>query len=273
MGYSIFSTAGCMRCSIVKSYMQEHRIEYREFDFKTDGKEEFNAFYRKNRSSIYRGDEGVEFPLLYDGAQVVQGVGVIIAFFENNGLLGGAVSRSELSHGWVSGLDLSLAGGPLSDSFVDVVTFLKVSGLNVQIGTDGHHSSLLQRLVDKSCIDRLVFNIWGPVVLYEAICGIPIDEPDLAQSLSIAQTCPEYQIHLPLKTFKRDGGASDIITPEEAGLTAAFIEQATGKKTHPFYLKNSISAEDQEMLGSINLFKYRTACRRYMVKTEILKDE
>jgi len=37
------------------------------------GKDEFNAFYRKNRASMFRGEEGVGFPLLYGGDIVLQG--------------------------------------------------------------------------------------------------------------------------------------------------------------------------------------------------------
>ena len=209
MTYSLFSATGCMRCKIVKSYMNDNNIDYQEFDFKADGKEEFNAFYRTNRSRIFRGDEGVEFPLLFDGDRVVQGVGVIIAFFKNEALLGRSVFRSNLSHGWVSGLNITTADDGLDDRFIDVVSFLKAHGLQIQIDTDGRNSRVLGSLIEKLLIDRLVFNLNGPADLYEKITGIPIQEKELAKSLSLLDQCPEYQIVLPITPFQNENGTKD----------------------------------------------------------------
>lgn len=272
MGFSLFSATGCMRCKIVKAYMNENSIAFQEFDFKADGKDEFNAFYRKNRSSIFRGVEGVEFPLLGDGENVIQGVGVIIAWLENKKLLDSFVTRSDLSHGWVSGLDVSGYDMSLSGEFVAVVEYLKAHGLQTQVETDGRNAEILKQLVDNSLVDRLIFNLKGPADLYQNLTGMALEEEELTFSLSLIEKCAEYQINLSLRQFERDEGQNDIISPEEAALAAALVEQATGKKTHPFYIKNCISPEVKETLPAPNLFKYRTACRRYMVKTEISKE-
>ncbi len=272
MAFSLFSATGCARCKIVKSYMDDNHIDYQEFDFKAEGKDEFNAFYRKNRPNIFRGEEGVEFPLLYDGDTVVQGVGVIIAFLKEEKLLEKFVSRSELSHGWVSGLHISGGEDSLGDTFIEVVAFLKSYGLLTQIETDGSNARVLNQLIDKSLVDRLIMNLTGPANLCEKISGTLMEEKELSQSLSFLEKCPEYKIVLSLTPFQREGNQIDIISPEEAGQVAAFIEQATGKKTHPFFIRDDIPSEEGETVPRPNLFKYRTACRRYMVKTEIVKE-
>lgn len=271
MGFSLFSATGCMRCKIVKSYMQENSIGFQEFDFKSHGKDAFNAFYRKNRSHIFRGEEGVEFPIFYDNEKVVQGVGMIIAFLKSDQLLNNFVRRSELSHGWVSGLNVSDGDASLGNDFAAVVAFLKTRGLKTQIETDGRNATILHQLMEKSLVDRLIFNLNGPAKIYEAITKTLLSEEELESSLSMVEQCPEYQIILPLVPFHREDGEKAIITPEEAGEAAAFVARTTGKKTHPFFIKDCIPSDEKETLPVPNLFKYRTACRRYMVKTEILK--
>jgi len=271
MPFTLFSATGCMRCKIVKSYMVKNNIGYQEFDFKSDGKDEFNAFYRKNRPNIHRGEEGIEFPILYNGKKVIQGVGVIIAFLKAEDLLDQFVTRSVLGHGWVSGLNAGAADASSSADFMSVVEYLKTHGLKTQIETDGRNAEILSRLIEKSLVDRLIFNLRGPAELYETITGTALDKDELKISLSLLEKCSEYQIILPLQPFLRAGKQKDLITPEEAAMAAAFVEQATNRKTHPFFIKECIPSKEEETLPVPNLFKYRTACRRYMVKTEILK--
>lgn len=271
MDYSLFSATGCSRCKIVKNYMDENSIQFNEYNFKADGKEEFNAFYRKNRAEIFRGEEGVEFPILFDGEQVVQGVGKIIAFFKNDTLLDQFVLRSDLSHGWVSGLKVSSGDASLKEPFVSVVETLKASGLKTQIVTDGRNAVILKQLIDKKLVDRLIFNLMGPAEMYGDILGSPLDEEELISSLSCIGTHMEYEIHLNIRPFLREQGHTDVISPEEAGAAASLVEQATATKTHPFFIKNCIPEQEKETLPDLNLFKYRTACRRYMVKSEIFK--
>jgi pyruvate formate lyase activating enzyme len=272
MPFALFSATGCMRCKIVKSYMDENGIAYQEFDFKSDGKDEFNAFYRKNRPDIYRGKEGVEFPILYTENKVIQGVAMIIAFLKAEDRLNDFVTRSELSHGWVSGLNISNGQVFLCDDFLAVVAVLKSHGLKTQIETDGRNAEILSRLTEKSLVDLLTFNLKGPAGLYATLTGNPLDKEELELSLSLIEQCPEYKIILPLLPFWRTDKQKDFISPEEAAQAAAFVEQVTNKKTHPFYIKQYLLSNDEkETLPVPNLFKYRTACRRYMVKAEILK--
>ena len=69
-------------------------------DFKADA-QTFNTFYRANRKAIYRNPEGVEFPLFDDGTVIKQGSGEVIAYLLSGHALEGAVTRSDLLHGWI----------------------------------------------------------------------------------------------------------------------------------------------------------------------------
>ena len=79
MNRILFTAAGCPRCSIAKKFMQEKGLGYEEHDIGGEGKELFSRFYRDYRSAISRGKEGIEFPVLSDGASIRQGVAPIIA--------------------------------------------------------------------------------------------------------------------------------------------------------------------------------------------------
>ena len=99
MSFTIFSATGCMRCKIVKSYMDDHAMVYEEHDIKAEGKDAFNLFYRENRPNIYRGKDGVEFPILFTGKKIIQGVGEILAFLKAEDRLNEFVKRSDLGCG------------------------------------------------------------------------------------------------------------------------------------------------------------------------------
>ncbi len=179
------------------------------------------------------------------------------------------VTRSDLSHGWVSGLTIVPADKSVSDSFVKIVSFLKDNGLQTQIESKGANSLVLEQLIEKKLIDRFEFILHGPAEIYETAAGFSLAEKELADSLALLEKCPEYKIILPVLPFLAKDGQKQIIAPETAAKAAEFVAQTTGKKTHPFYVKDEV--EENDGIGEVNLFKYRTACRRFMVKTEILK--
>lgn len=198
MSFSIFSAAGCLRCKIVKFYMDDHKIIYKDLDIKTFGKDAFNLFYRKHRTDIYRGNDGIEFPILFTGKKIRQGVGEILAFLKAEDKLNEFVKRSDLSHGWISGLNVSAKDASMGEDFLEILRYIKTRGLMIQLKTDGRNSSLLETITSESLVDRLIFQIRGPAELYEIITGYPLVSEDLSRSLSLVEKTPEYQIILPI---------------------------------------------------------------------------
>ncbi len=71
MDITLYTAPDCIRCKIVKAFLNERGIAYDTIDFKAQA-EEFNTFYRTNRPKIYRNPEGVEFPLFYNGMSFVR---------------------------------------------------------------------------------------------------------------------------------------------------------------------------------------------------------
>jgi len=273
MPFTIFSATGCMRCKIVKSYMNDHAMAYEDHDIKASGKDVFNIFYREHRPDIYRGKEGIEFPILFTGEKIIQGVGKIIAFLKAEDRLNEFVKRSDLSHGWISGLNVSANDASMGDDFLAILRYLKTHGLMIQLATDGRNAHLLETIITDSLVDRLIFQLKGPAELYEIITGYPLESEELCTSLSLVGKSPEYQIILPIACLERPDGETGFLTHEEATQAAALVEQATGSKKHPFFIKGVVPPTE---LGIVPLppaafFKYRTACRPHMVLAEILK--
>ncbi len=273
MPFTLFSATGCMRCKIVKSYMDDHAMVYEEHDIKANGKDAFNLFYRKNRPDIYRGKEGVEFPILFTGEKIKQGAGEIIAFLKADDKLNEFVKRSDLSHGWISGLNIFTTDVSMSNDFLEILRYIKTHGLLIQLETDGRNAFLLETIITENLADRLLFQLRGPAELYKTITGFPIENKDIYKSLSLIQQSPEYQIILSIAYLVRPDGETGYITHEEARRAAALVEQVTGSKKHPFFIKGVIPPPELDItpLPLSAFFKYRTACRPHMVLAEILK--
>ena len=273
MAFTIFSTTGCMRCKIVKSYMDDHGMVYEDHDIKAEDKDVFNGFYRRNRPDIFRGKEGIEFPILYTGEKIKQGVGEILAFLKSEDKLTEFIKRSDLSHGWISGLNISAGNVSMGNDFLEILRYIKAHGLLIQLETDGRNANLLETIIKENLVDRLFFQLRGPAELYKAITGYSLKDEDLFKSLSLVKKSPEYQIILSIACLERPNGETEFLTYEEAKKAAALVEQATGSKKHPFYIKGVVPPPELgiKALPSSAFFKYRTACRPHMILAEILK--
>jgi len=268
--YTLYSATGCVRCKIAKAFMMERGIPCEERDIKAEGREAFQRFYREHRSEIHRGPDGVEFPVLFDGERVVQGVGEIVARLQAEGRLEGFVGRSALGHGWIDGLNVSAGDPSAAEDFLAVLRHLKAQGLRTEVRADGRNVDLLERVIREGLADRLVFDPVGPAELYEAAWGKPLKEEALRRSLSLAAEAPEVRFVLTLRPLPRPGGNAEPLTLEEAGRTAELIAEATGDRHLPFFIQAGEPAPGGNPLPRAALFKIRTACRRHMVKADIL---
>ncbi len=273
MSYQLFSATGCMRCKIVKIFMDTKSIAYEELDIKSQGKDAFKIFYKNNRPDIFRGKDGIEFPILFTGEKIFQGVGVIIAFLMDKDKLKGFVTRSDLSHGWISGLNLCANSMADGKEFISLLRFLKDQGLMIQLETDGRNPHLLEIILEEKLIHRLIFTLRGPAPLYKNLTGIALNEDDLIKSLSLLNPSFEYQIILPVSLINRNSKREDYLTVEEAAMAAGLVEKATKSKKHPFFIEPVVPSEKLgiDPLPSSAFFKYRTQCRRHMVLCEIKK--
>jgi len=280
MGNTIFTATGCSRCKIAKKFMDEHAIPFQELDIKAEGKELFGQFYRNNRISVYRGKEGIEFPVFTDGTVIRQGVGVIISFLHAGTKLDGFIGRSELSHGWMDGIHVSEGDPALIDDLAVVLGYIRKSGIHLQLDTDGRNAQILDRMLAEKLGDRVLMEVKGPLGLYDRMLGCDIDPAEVKKSIEIVTRFPEYGFRTTVSPVVRKGEPPEIsyLTPEEVAETARLIQESTGSYKQPFVLRifNPEDASDERLksIGKLtpnHLFRHRSAARKFQVLTEIEK--
>jgi pyruvate formate lyase activating enzyme len=281
MNRTLFTATGCARCNITKKFMHEQGLAYDEHDAVGAGKDLFGQFYRAHRSAIFRGQEGIEFPVLVEGAVIRQGVAVVIAWLSAGPRLDGFIGRSELSKGWVGGLHVAGSDPAAVDELVAVLGVLKKHGLKLQLDTDGRNASVLETLLDKGLGDRLVMDVKGPKALYSALLGAEVDPAEISRTMALAKRFGEYRFETtvaPVPAPGGDPGTIRYLTSEEIAETAAWVKEATGSHRQPYILRlfdPQAHPDDRfrsvERLTPNALLRHRTAARRHQVLTEIEK--
>lgn len=279
MSLTLFTATGCVRCNIAKKFMREKNIAFEEHDAVGEGKERFGQFYRTHRQAVVRGKEGVEFPVLVDGHVIRQGVAVVIAYLHAGAGLEGFFGRSELSKGWVGGIDVS-AGDPAAvNDLAAVLGFLKKNGLKLQLDTDGRNAAVLEHLLGQELGDRMVMDIKGPRLLYGAMLGMEINPEEVSRSMALAARFPECRFETTVAPVPRAGEDPESIsylTPEEIAETAHWLKEATGSHRQPYVLRifdpqnhPNDRFRSVEKLPHSSLFRHRTTARKFQVLTEI----
>lgn len=276
MQITIYTATGCARCKIVKGFMEEQGITYVEKDMKAEGKEEFQSFYKENRSSIFRGPDGIEFPIIYDGENIRQSIGASIAYLHSGAKLDGFFTVGTLHKEWVDGIHVSDGKFEYAEEFIAVLRYLKDKNMKLQLDTNGKNSSILKQILDENLADVMIMNVLGPEQLYSQLAGEEVDVEDIKASLALIQNFPEFKIQTVIAPVIREDGTLSYITPEEIGDTAKLIEEGTGSKKNPYLLKQFNPKEakkpefkELELIG--NLFTYRTKARNYQVFADLEK--
>ncbi|MFU2208922.1 glutaredoxin family protein [Solidesulfovibrio sp. C21] len=273
MSITLYTAPDCQRCKIVKAFLKERGIAYGVIDFKADA-QEFNTFYRANRKHIYRNPEGVEFPLFHDGEVIKQGSGEIIAYLLAGRALEVAVTRSELLHGWISGLYVSRCPAEQEDNFVTLAEHLAAGGLSVLLRTDGRNPALLRRLVAAKTAARLSLDIPGPAAVYHALYGQAPDRAALAETIEIVRAFPDHEIRFFATPVPRADGAVSWPTRDEAGEAANLVFEACGDHQLPYRIACATAETPGGLQGlapleDAVLLKYRSASRSTLFKADI----
>lgn len=276
MSITVYTAPDCLRCTIVKAFLDEKGAPYATVDF-TEQKSEFNAFYRENRGRIYRNAEGVEFPLFSDGVVVKQGSGEIIAHLLAGAEMEGCVVRSDLLHGWISGLYPSLCPPDRENDFVELVRRLAEGGLRVYIQADGRNPAFLERLIQSGFVSRLCLNILGPAA-YETSFGGPLAPEDLAKSVELVRGFSKGRIRLLIGPTMREDGRRTWTAKEEAAAAAKMTAAACGNSLSPIFLAAVVAdmspgLQGLEPFDQSLLLSYRSACRKFLFKIDIAKAE
>ncbi|MCB2227985.1 MAG: hypothetical protein KQH53_14995 [Desulfarculaceae bacterium] len=275
MDLDIYTSPGCLRCKVAKSYLAEQGMGVVELDIKGEGRDAFTQFYRQHRPEIHRGAEGLEFPILWTGERVVQGVGEIMAWARSGNGLQGFVKRTGLLHGWIDGLEVSGGSPEMAGDFLDVLRHLSAGGIKIQLSTNGANPAILEACQKEGLASKVVMNLLGPPELYAA-AEIPPEEVE--KTLALLPGFSDFMLRTVVGPVVRADGAISLLTPEEVAAAAAWVSQVTGQKTHAYFLAGFDPAaaederlKDQEAMPPTALFKYRTAARPHLVKAEIEK--
>jgi len=281
MRHTLFTATGCQRCKIAKRFMDQHKIDYQEVDIKGEGMDTFREFYGQNRRSVYRGQEGIEFPVYTDGTAIRQGVGVVIAYLMAGEKLDGFIGHSQLSKDWIDGLHISEGDPIMAGEFVAVLRILKKSGLKLQLDTNGKNASVLDQLLEHGIGDRVVMDVKGPLALYHNLIGEEVDQMEITKSIALVTKFPEYEFQTTVAPIIRPKGETPQISylaPEEIGETARLIKDATGSQKHPYLLRlfdpDTCMDDRLKSIGELpynTMFRYRTAAREHQVLAEIEK--
>jgi pyruvate-formate lyase-activating enzyme len=275
---TLFTAAGCARCNIARKFMREKGMACEEHDINGEGKDLFGQFYRAHRRAIFRGPEGIEFPVLGDGASVRQGVGGVIGYLHSGTKLDGFIGRSGLSKGWVDGLHVSGGDPAMADDLVAVLGFLKKNGLRLQLDTNGKNSLLLKSLLEFGLGDRAVMDLKGPQSLYRLMLGEEIDPAEISRTMELVVKFPEYRFETTVASLRRESGSVGYLAPEEVEETARWLKEVTGSHKQPYLLRlfDPETCPDErframEKLPPQALLRYRTMARKHQVLTDVEK--
>lgn len=249
MSVIVFSSTGCIRCEIVKKYLNSRNILFTEHDIKTSGgNESFKAFYREHRSEVRRDENGIFFPVVADGSRIVQDAGASLAWFMCGDGLNAAITPNNLGHGWIGGLNISACPAEHAETFLNILRLLKAGGLATELSCNGKNASLLRKILEEKLADRLQFKLAA--------------NSELTASLRSAKECAgkaEVLFTLDIQGLERR------LTPVEAAVMAQLMAEATGDNRLPLRIVNS-SPDD-----AVNLFPYRTEARRWQVLADLAR--
>lgn len=277
---NLYSATGCVRCATIRQLLSDRGLQYREHDALGEGRQNFREFYQSNRKKIFRGPEGIEFPIFFDGNVILQGLPMVAAH-----LIAGPTLKGFFSHGvrhgqWVDGIHISDGDPACGDDFLQVLTYLKERGFKIQVDTNGLNAELLEAVFERHLADYAVMEVKGPVDLYPLILQRSVDPAEIERSIAVVSKFDGYRFFTTIAPVERQKGAPgqfSYITPDGVAETANLIKTATGDSRQPYRLIvfDPESSKDEglrkfEELDQTKLLKYRTLARRYQFKTEMV---
>ena len=280
MPITIYSAKGCLRCKIVKQFLNNGDRTYQDFDALGEGRADFRVFYQNDREKIYRGPDGVEFPIFSDGEIVRQGLPMVLAHLIAGPALNGFFKHGLLHGQWVDGIHISGGDPAHGEKFLDVLTLLKKQRLKLQIDTNGVNAPLLEQVLERGLADRVIMEVKGPLELFDSLLQQPVDPQEIRSSIALVSQCDDYYFYTTIAPIIREKGDHEqfsYITPQEIAEAALLIKEAAGDSRQPYRLRpfDPRTADDAKLQGcdalaKNELFKYRTMARKHQFKTELI---
>lgn len=259
MNIRVFTSQGCIRCTIVKHYLAHKGMPFEEHDIKTEeGNAAFKAFYRDHRAQVRRDAAGIFFPVVDADGAVLQDAGSTLAWLEGGAALAALITPNNLGHGWTGGVRVDACDAATAAAFVTVLRRLKTGGLRIEAETSGGNAALLRALLEENLLDRCIFHVRcaDTAAFTGSADALP---PDWAAS--VAAACAAHGVE---RRFRIDvGGGPDgaAYSPQEAARAAEALHHLGGNRLPCCVADSSGTAG--------NLFPYRTAVRRWQVLADV----
>lgn len=283
MALTVFTATDCLRCNVLKRFLNERGISFDEKDIKSGGKADFTAFYAQHRTAVHRGKDGIEFPILVNGPEIRQGLGPSLAYLAAGKGLDGFVRASTRMHEWIDGLSLSGDDPAQTDALLSILRHLNACGMKTVLHTDGRQAAVLEKILEENLAHRLIMDVLGPPGIYREVFGNDRILQEIRASMRLVVRFREYRFRLVISGFPRkpgDGPAYGVLTPEDIGEAARMIQETTGSDRHPCVVaagcwngEKEDPEKPREAFSQGDLFPYRSRARRYQVFTEIEKKE
>ena len=280
MPITIYSAKGCLRCKIVKQFLNDSGQTYQDVDALGEGSTPFRKFYPNNREKIYRGPDGVEFPIYSDGKTVRQGLPMVLAYLIAGPALNGFFKHGLLHGQWVDGIHISGGDPAHGEEFLNVLFYLKQQRLKLQIETNGVNVSLLEQVLERGLAERVIMEVKGPLELYDSLLTQAVDPQEIKRSIARVSQCSDYYFYTAIAPIIREKDELDqfsYITPEEIAKAALLIKEAADDNRQPYKLKvfdprtvTDPRLQACETLAKNDLFRYRTMARKHQFKTELI---
>jgi pyruvate formate lyase activating enzyme len=280
MSITLYSAAGCVRCKIANQFLKDRGLTYREHDALGEGQATFRSFYQNNRQKIYRGLEGVEFPIYYDGEVIRQGLPAVVAHLVAGPALNGFFKPGKRHGQWLDGIHISDGDPIYGADLLEVLNHLKIRNFKIQIDTYGVNADLLESVLKRKLADCVIMEVKGPLELYESILPQPVDPAEIEKSIALVSNCHDYRFMTtiaPIVRDETDPAQISYITFSEVAEAAKLVKQATGDNRQPYFLRlfdpKTASDERLRALDALNrntLLRYRSKARKHQFKAEIL---
>ena len=253
---TIFSSTGCIRCSIVKKYLEDNDISFTEYDIKIDdGNEKFKAFYKVNRQNVLRDNTGIFFPIVQDGGTIVQDAGASLDWLINKRALSASILPNNLGHGWIGKINISLVPHQYADSFFEILTRLKQGGLKIAAECTGENSILLERILTAKLVDKLSFNI-------DVASFIKKDEAYIQSFQRSVYVTDNYHHSTKVKFFIDVALQNQKVSPSVFEEIAKTMKDSCNNNRLPVFLTNTSNID-------ANLYAYRQSMGEWQILTEL----
>ena len=182
------------------------------------------------------------------------------------------------SGGWLNGVSICGGEPTLQPDLEEFIKNVRSAGLSVKLDTNGSRPEILERLLSAKLVDYAAMDVKGPPELWDNIAGVKCPAGKMKESMLIVQRFPEHEFRTTAAPVIRSDGSISFLSAEEAGETARFIAEHTGRQNHRYFIQKFIPRENGLLDARIEKFpetpfalleKMAEAARKYLPEAQL----